>query len=177
MLKNGSFPFLAFVSPFGAWTANGNQKTGWKSKRELKTTIDRSWNSHTRKLEIKVATLFLTEKTKDMLYILNYNIKEGKMQDFRKFVKGNEKRLIQHAPKGWKYLGTYFYVLGFGLYHAADMWECKDYADFEAWRNHEDPAWIELMKQSMEFTMNDPAVAWLLREAGDTKITEPKKKP
>lgn len=112
-----------------------------------------------------------------MLYMTNYNIKEGKMKEFQKFVKENEKALREHAPKGWKYLGDYYYVLGFGPYHVADLWEISDYADFDTFRNHTDPTWLKLMEQSMEFTTAEPALAWLLREVGDTKITEPKKKP
>jgi len=50
----------------------------------------------------------------NMLYIVNFNIKEYKLTEFQKFVKANEKTLAKHAPKGWKYMGTYFYVLGFG---------------------------------------------------------------
>ncbi len=112
-----------------------------------------------------------------MLYIFNYNIKEGKMTEFQKFVKKNEKILSKHAPKGWKFLGTHFYVLNFGPYHAADLWEISNYADFDALRNYEDPTWLKLWQQAMEFTTTEPTPAWLLREAGDTKITEPKKKP
>ena len=99
------------------------------------------------------------------------------MTEFQKFVKKNEKTLSKHAPKGWKFLGTYFYVLNFGPYHAADLWEISNYVDFDALRDHEDPTWLKLWQQTMEFTTTEPTPAWLLREAGDTKITEPKKKP
>jgi hypothetical protein len=112
-----------------------------------------------------------------MLYIFNYNIKENRMKEFQKFIKGNEKAFAEHAPKGWKFMGTYFYVLGFGQYNAADLWEISDYADFDTLRNHDDPTWLRLVEQAMEFGTNEPTIAWLLREAGDTKITEPKKKP
>ena len=44
---------------------------------------------------------------------MNYNIKENKVKEFQEFVKKNEKTKAAHAPKGLKYLGTYFYVLGF----------------------------------------------------------------
>lgn len=112
-----------------------------------------------------------------MLWLANYNIKEGKMKEYQKFVKENEKTLREHAPKGWKFLGEYCYVLGFGPYHAVEMWEISNYADLDTFRNHDDPTWLKLMEKSMEFTTNEPAPAWLLREVSDTKITEPKKKP
>jgi len=99
------------------------------------------------------------------------------MKEYQKFVKENEKTIREHAPKGWKFQGVYFYVLGAGPYHAAEFWGISDYADFDTFRNHNDPMWLKLMEQAMEFTTNEPTPAWLLREAGDTKITEPKKKP
>jgi len=113
-----------------------------------------------------------------MLYIMNFNLKEYRHTEFQKFIKENEKTLAEHAPKGWKYMGTYFYVLGFGPHNAAQFWECSDYADFDTARKHEDydPTWLELWKQMMEFLTPEPTPAWLLREAGDTKITGPEKK-
>jgi len=108
---------------------------------------------------------------------MNFNIKEGKDQEFQKFLKDNQSALAKFAPKGWTYRGTYFYVLGFGPCSAVDFWECTDYADLDTWRNYDDPNWLRLGEQEMEFMTGEPATAWLLREAGDTKITEPKKKP
>ncbi len=112
-----------------------------------------------------------------MLYLINFNIKEGMAEEFQKFLKDNEKALAKCSPKGWTYRGDYFYVLGFGNYTAVEIWEITDYADFDTYRNHDDPTWLRLTKQGMEFTTADNTPAWLLREAGDTKITEPKKKP
>ena len=112
-----------------------------------------------------------------MLWIINFNLKENKMKEYQKFIKENEKTLAEHAPKGWKYMGTYFYVLGFGPYHAAVIWECSDYADFDTFRDHDDPIYWKLVEQSLALGTSEPAPSWLLREVGDTKITEPKKKP
>ena len=121
--------------------------------------------------------LFRWKEAQNMLWIINFNLKEYKTKEYQKFIKGNEKTIAEHAPKGWKYMGTYFYVLGFGPHTAAQFWEFSDYADFDILRNHDDPTWLKLMKQSMEFGTPEPSPAWLLREAGDTKITEPEKKP
>ncbi|MEJ2272720.1 MAG: hypothetical protein P8X91_09670 [Candidatus Bathyarchaeota archaeon] len=57
-----------------------------------------------------------------MLRIFNFNVKEHKVKELRKFVQENQKTLAEHAPKGRKYLGTYFYVMGFGSYHGAVLW-------------------------------------------------------
>jgi len=111
-----------------------------------------------------------------MLWIVNFNLKENRIAEYQNFIKKSEKTMAEHAPKGWKYLGTYFYVLNFGPNHAAVFWEISDYADFDTYRNHDDPTWWKLLEQAIGFTTNEPAPGWLLREAGDTKITEPKKK-
>ena len=109
-----------------------------------------------------------------MLRIINYNIKENKTKEFQEFIKKNQETKAAHALKGWKYLGTYFYVLGFGPYHAMVMWEISDYADFDALRDHADPVFWGLMEEFFSFTSNDPTPGWLLRKVGDTRITESK---
>lgn len=112
-----------------------------------------------------------------MLYLINFNIKEGKVQEYQKFLKANEKAIVKCSPKGWTYRGDYLYVLGFGPYVGVEIWECADYADFDTFRNWDDPTWVRLNEEGMEFLTAEPTPAWLLREAGDTKVFEPKKKP
>jgi len=102
------------------------------------------------------------EEAQNMLWIINLNLKEYKTKEFQKFIKENEKTIAEHAPKGWKYMGTYFYVLGFGPYTAAQFWECSGYADFDTLRNHDDPTWLKLMEQSMDFGTPEPKPAWFL---------------
>lgn len=97
------------------------------------------------------------------------------MIDFQTWTKKNEDLFQKYAPKGWTYRGTYGYVLGFGRFHAAAMWECKTYSDFDAWREHNDKNWIRLNQEIGDFFTNEPGEAVLLREIGDTKIVEPKK--
>ncbi len=112
-----------------------------------------------------------------VLYVFNFNSKENKGVELQKLIKENEATFRKHAPKGWKYLGTYFYVLGFGPFTGAYFWECSSYGDFDAMRNHADPAWVKLWEKLMELMTPEPIPAWLLREAGDTKILEPAKRP
>jgi hypothetical protein len=97
------------------------------------------------------------------------------MKEFQEFVKENQETIAKHAPKGWKYLGTYCYVLGFGPYHAALMWEITDYADLDTLRNHEDAVFWDLLEKKFAFLTQEPTPGWLLRKVGDTKITESKK--
>jgi hypothetical protein len=111
-----------------------------------------------------------------MLWIQNFNIKENRMRELQKFVKENEKTMAEHAPKGWKYMGTYFYALLLGSYTGASFWECSIYADFDVWRNHDDPTWLKLVEQIMDFWTPEPTPGMLLREVGDSKVIEPERK-
>jgi hypothetical protein len=111
----------------------------------------------------------------NLLRIINFNIKEGKFKEFQQFIKDNEATKAAHAPKGWKYIGTYFYVLGFGPYHGMTIWEISDYADLDALRDHDDPIFWDLVEKWLDLQTNDPMPGWLLRGVGDTQITEKEK--
>ena len=110
-----------------------------------------------------------------MLYMQSFNIKEGRMKDFQKWIKENEGMMQKHAPKGWTYGGTHAYVLGFGRYHAATIWQCSKYGDFDAWREHDDATWNRLGEEWSNFALPDAGEAVLLREMSDTIIMEAKK--
>ena len=109
-----------------------------------------------------------------MLRISNFNIKEHKTKELQKFIEDNQETIAKHAPKGWKYLGTYFYVMGFGPYQLAVMWEITDYGDLDNMRDHDDPVFWDLIEKKFSLLTNEPTPGWLLRKAGDTKITESK---
>ncbi len=108
-----------------------------------------------------------------MLWIQSQNIKEGKAHAFQEWLEKNEDLAQKTAPPGWTYRGAYFYVLGFGRYSTAIMWECTNYGDFDAWREHTDETWIRLGEEGGKFFTDDVGESVLLREAGDTKVLEP----
>ncbi len=110
-----------------------------------------------------------------MLYMMSFDAKEGRAGELQAWVKKNEDVIKKSAPRGWTYRGTYGYVLGFGRFGGAQMWECSKYGDFDAWREHNDPAWIRLFEEFQEFLTEDPGESILLREIGDVRIVEPKK--
>jgi len=71
-----------------------------------------------------------------MLYMTSFSTKDGRLREFQDWVKKNEDVIKKSAPRGWTYRGTYGYVLGFGRFAGAQMWECNRYGDFDAWREH-----------------------------------------
>ena len=107
-----------------------------------------------------------------MLYMTSGNIKEGRMKEFQAWTKKNEDLFMKHAPKGWTYRGTYGYVLGFGRYGIASLWECSKYGDFDTWREHRDETWVRLGEETGDFFIQGEGEAVLLREIGDVKIME-----
>jgi hypothetical protein len=112
-----------------------------------------------------------------MLYMTSFNVKEGRGKEFQSWVKKNEDVLRKSAPRGWTYRGTYAYVLGFGRYGGAQLWECNKYGDFDAWREHDEPAWNRIGEEFEDFLNEIPGEAILLREMGDTRIIESSRKP
>lgn len=108
-----------------------------------------------------------------MLYINSGNVKEGRMRRLQDWLAKNEGMFQKHAPPGWTYKGTYAYVLGFGRFQVASLWECRTYGDFDALREHDDAEWMSLNEQMSDFFTPEPGESVLLREMGDTKILEP----
>src|SRR5712691_13122994 len=62
-----------------------------------------------------------------MLYMTSFNVKEGRLREFQAWVKKNEDVMQKSAPRGWTYRGTYGYVLGFGRFAGAQLWDCNKY--------------------------------------------------
>ena len=110
-----------------------------------------------------------------MLYMTSFSTKEGRLREFQDWVKKNEDVIKKSAPRGWTYRGTYGYVLGFGRFAGAQMWECNRYGDFDAWREHNDPAWVRIAEEFQEFKTEDVGESVLLREMSDVRVFETKK--
>jgi len=98
------------------------------------------------------------------------------MKELQKFVRENEKTIAEHAPKGWKYMGTYCYVHGFGPSHIALIWEISNYSDLDTLYEHDDQVFWKIFEQKMELLAPDPTPGWLLRKIGETRITEAEEK-
>src|SRR5437764_1257194 len=107
-----------------------------------------------------------------MLYMTSFSTKEGRLREFQDWVKKNEDVMQKSAPRGWTYRGTYGYVLGFGRYGGAQLWECNKYGDFDAWREHSDPGWTRIAEELDGFLSEQPGESVLLREMGDVKVIE-----
>src|SRR5207249_10510893 len=100
---------------------------------------------------------------------------EGWLREFQDWVKKSEDVIKKSATRGWAYRGTYGYVLGVGRFAGGEMWECNRYGDFEAWREHNDPAWVRIAEEFQEFMTEDVGESVLLREMSDDRDFETKK--
>src|SRR2546428_14177271 len=102
-----------------------------------------------------------------MLYMTSFSTKDGRLREFQDWVKKNEDVIKKSAPRGWTYRGTYGYVLGFGRFAGAQMWECNRYGDFDAWRVHNDPPLLRISAEVPEVVMEDLGESVLLRGMRD----------
>ena len=108
-----------------------------------------------------------------MLYIGNFKVKEGKFNEFQAWVKANEKTLAKLAQKsGWKYLGTFYYVLGTGgSANGCFLHEFSKYADIDRSRElFGDAADEKLSKQLMELLSSESMHDQILRAMGEAKV-------
>jgi hypothetical protein len=108
-----------------------------------------------------------------MLYVGNFKVKEGKFNEFQAWIKANEKTLTKWAQKaGWKYLGTFYYVLGTGgSAHGCFLWEFSKYADIDKSRElFGDAADENLSKVLTDLLTNDPMHDHILRPMGEAQV-------
>jgi hypothetical protein len=110
-----------------------------------------------------------------MLYLMSYNLKDGRDCEYVAWVKKNKKSIQDHAPPGWKYRGTYGTVLGFGRFGFTDIWEMMTYGDFDTLRNWEDKIFIRLSAEQMDFFLPGPVESTLLGDVSDVVFLEHKK--
>ncbi len=85
-----------------------------------------------------------------MQYVSRYHLKPLKLTEYRQWLLDNESLLVEHAPAGWTYLGTWFTVMGFGKYECESRWELDGYGTLGAgWGDETNQ---RLMREWMEFT-------------------------
>ncbi|NNF69333.1 MAG: hypothetical protein HKN01_06145 [Acidimicrobiia bacterium] len=106
-----------------------------------------------------------------MQYITRYSLKDGVAVDFRDWVQKNGQELNEHAPEGWRYVGTFFTVMGFGKFEAETRWEVEDYSTFGG--GFGDETFQRLFHEWNEFiNPNLPGETYLMKSAGDVAIME-----
>jgi hypothetical protein len=103
-----------------------------------------------------------------MQYIERYNLQPTKAGAYREWLLKHEELLAKEGPEGWKYLGTWFTVRGFGQHECETRWELADYSALGAGFGSQayQDAWAEIMDWF------DPAQyrAMLMKNAADVAI-------
>jgi hypothetical protein len=102
----------------------------------------------------------------------NFALKEGKFEEFQKWVKKNEPAFAALAKKsGQKYLGTYYYAMGTGAQlHSAGcfMYELSKYGDIDkALTMFKDPEDERITREVLQFLDSMPTPTLLLRPFGE----------
>ncbi len=99
-------------------------------------------------------------------------IKEGKTEEFQKWIRKNEKAFAAlMAKSGMKYRGTYYYALGTGAHVNATgcvLSELSKYGDIDAsLKTFKDPEDERITRESLDFVVSMPASSLLLRPIGE----------
>jgi hypothetical protein len=107
-----------------------------------------------------------------LLYISNFIVRDGKFKEFQKWIKENEKDISEYFGKiGLKYLGTYFYNFGPSDAHGCMMYKISKYGDLDASRNKwKEKIRVKWSEALVDLLASDPTPAWILQEAGETRI-------
>jgi hypothetical protein len=112
--------------------------------------------------------------------MISYNIREGQLQEYRKFLSSSEFSAICKNIKkqsGFKWIETYFQIIpsahGEGDFDVYAVWEFPNMAAWDKAR--ESNAFAELLERSYNMIEPRPTKFTLLRTARDVKIIyEPK---
>lgn len=118
----------------------------------------------------------MQQRKRHMLWISAGNLKEDKSREYKDWVRKNKDQIQKHAPPGWKHKGVFGTVLGFGRYDVLEMWEIKDYGDFDTLRNHDDPVFDGIYDEASKFFIPGAGEAWLVRDIADVVLPAPPKK-
>ena len=105
------------------------------------------------------------------MVVSNFVLKEGKFEEFQKWLKKNEEVFATlHKKAGQKYLGTYYYALGTGAQlhsHGCCMYEMSKYGDIDKGLTlFKDPEEERIERESMRFMKYTPVPVLLLRPFG-----------
>jgi hypothetical protein len=113
-----------------------------------------------------------------MFYVSRYYVKGDKMAEYQKWlVSDDAKDLFKRVEKetGWRYLNTYFPILGFGDDAVEDWCEVPNWASLDKSRTSK--ALVEWSDKTWDFIdMARAASASVYRTAADVMIATPPKK-
>jgi len=113
-----------------------------------------------------------------MFFVTRYYIKWDKMAEYQKWLLSNEaKDLMKRFEKetGWKYINTYFPILGFGEDIIEDWFEVPNWAALDKSRTSK--VWQEWSDKTWDFMdMTRAASSVVYRRASDVMIPTPPKK-
>jgi len=104
-----------------------------------------------------------------MEYVLRYDVKPTRSNEFRDWLRTNDSGFSEHAPEGWTYAGTFFTVRGFGEYSNETRWRIDNYAALGSGFGNEEN--VRLTSQWMEYVdQTRPFQATLYKDATEVDL-------
>jgi hypothetical protein len=88
--------------------------------------------------------------------IVHFNVKEGKNNEFKKWILDNEKEYAQSLPEGWEYLGCYYTVFHMGRRDWQIRYRIDSMAAYDRMRANENEKFDKLLSKIYEFI--DPQI-------------------
>lgn len=109
-----------------------------------------------------------------MYYVTSYNLKENKASEYQQWLQSDEAKELFTAVEqetGWRYIETYWAIMGFGDYDCEDWWEVPDWSNFDTIRGSE--ASDRLFARFNELNFSDssgPSSTRMLRTNSDVRV-------
>ena len=111
-----------------------------------------------------------------MYYVSSYQLKDKMAVKYQEWLLSDEaKGLFADVQKetGWRYIDTFWVIMGFGEYACEDWWEVPDWTSFEKLRTAESMERLITRSTELDFTDNArPSSTRMLRTTRDVKIWE-----
>lgn len=146
--------------------------------RSVPLRLDRA---HVRGLKYRFPAYILVywrSENMPIYWAISYYLRPGNAIEYQRWLNSEEARqLFERYEKetGWKYLNTYFPILGLGDYDCEDWYVVPDWASVDKMR--ESKAFEQLNLKTWDFIdQTRPQRSRVMRTARDVIITEPPKK-
>lgn len=109
-----------------------------------------------------------------MYYVSSYHLKENKASEYQKWLLSDEAKSLFadfREETGWKYVETFWSIMGFGEYAVEDWWEIPDWSALDKMRTSK--AGDKLLKRFNELDFGDPSQpssTRMLRTTNDVRV-------
>jgi hypothetical protein len=111
-----------------------------------------------------------------MYYVSSYQLKDKKAVKYQEWLLSDDAKGIFadiQEETGWRYMDTFWVIMGFGEFACEDWWEVPDWASFEKTRTAESLSRLFARYSELDCTDNArPSSTRMLRTTRDVRVFE-----